>query len=158
MRYHLFLSCCLLLFLSPADYAQRTGDPAAAKALLNKVNLLNEQGDYAQALEISKQLLSIYTGQRDSAGIGAAYQSIGNDQQFLGNTREAIQDYLLACSIFQAIADNRDYLKTLNNISSVFIDLNEFNKAYGYALQSVALGRSLHDTSHIATGLINQGI
>lgn len=134
------------------------GDSTRGKEFHQKIVSLEGLGHYQEALETGRQWLAWATRMHDSTGIGAACISIGSEYQYLGETQLAIQQYLKASEVFENTRDKKSYLRTLNNIASIFIDLGEYAKAYSYAARSVAFARALKDTFEIAEGLINQGI
>jgi two-component system NarL family sensor kinase len=126
--------------------------------LFDQIVILNNRGSYQEALLSGQQALSLSTELKDADGIGGAYHSLGNDYQFLGETELAIKNYLKACEIFEKNGNKRRLQATTNNIASIFIDLDELDKAHAYADRSLGIAREIRDTLGIGSSLINLAI
>jgi two-component system, NarL family, sensor kinase len=126
--------------------------------LFDHIFILNYKGSYQEALESGQKLLLLSLELNDPDGIGGAYHSLGNDYQYLGATEPAIKNYLKACEIFEKTGNKQRLQVTTNNIASIFIDLNEFDKSYAYAIKSLGIAQEMRDTFNIAASLINLAI
>lgn len=129
-------------------------DVGFADFVSHYIYILNRQGKYAEALELT--LESIETCKRigDNSRLATAYNNAGNEYQYMGQLKPAATNYLNAI-IFSE--DDNTFVKQryTNNLASVFLQLEEKEKAYHYADKSLKLARQNGDSVGIASSLVN---
>ncbi|HWB90871.1 MAG TPA: tetratricopeptide repeat protein [Puia sp.] len=122
------------------------------------VKILNDRGNYQQALRLCQEALRIYTDSGTREDQVRAYNNVANEYQYLGALSTTVDNYLKAMRLAGPLP-NRRYMKILsNNLASVFYELGQYDKCYTYALQSYHIAGQLKDTEGIASSLVNLGL
>lgn len=120
-----------------------------------QIALLNNRGKFREALELCKKAVDIYRELKSDRDLAIALNNVGNEQQYLGELRAAIDHYLQANAIAERINDSILIRLTTNNVASVFVTLKQFDKGRLYASQSYEVARKIRDTFGMATSLVN---
>jgi signal transduction histidine kinase len=133
-------------------------DGGRSKYIRHAIEVLNNQGKYRQALELTQQGLEIAIHIGDQKELAIAYNNLGNEYQYLGYLSLAAENYLHAAELAQAFHGQR-FLKVFdNNLASVFYSLQQYDKSYQYAHQSWQIARDMRDSAGMAMSLVNMGI
>lgn len=120
-----------------------------------QIVLLNNKGKFREALALCEQAVQIYKELKRERDLAIAFNNLGNEHQYLGELRPAIENYLQATSIVEKLKDSTLIQLFTNNVSSVFITLKEYGKGQQYASASHDIAVKLRDTFGMATSLVN---
>ncbi len=118
------------------------------------IHILNRQGKYADALELTLEAIEVCKRMDDSSRLAAAYNNAGNEYQYMGQLKPAATHYLNAI-IFSERDNTFIKQRYTNNLASVFLQLEDKEKAYYYADKSLKLARQNGDSVGIASSLVN---
>ncbi|MEN9569003.1 MAG: hypothetical protein RL172_234 [Bacteroidota bacterium] len=117
--------------------------------------LLNNKGQFKEALTIAKEALEISKTLGDKKELAVAYLNVGSEWQYLSDFALAADCYLLARQMAETINDKRLLRIANNNLASVFIELGEFEKGKLYAEQSLQIARELKNEYAISSSMYN---
>lgn len=124
------------------------------------------QGLYVDALENLNSGLSLYerSGVTDLHHELHIYNAMANTYKYIGNMALASENYQQALLLAREHKDRLSELTVLNNLASVSIDQDDFDKAIGLALESKRIAIELGDAAGvgyakiaIATAFAHQG-
>jgi signal transduction histidine kinase len=118
------------------------------------IHILNRQGRYAEALELTLEAIEVCKRIGDHSGLAAAYNNAANEYQYLGQLKPAATHYLNAL-IFSEGDKSLVKQRYTNNLASVFLQLEDKEKAYYYADKGLKLARENGDSVGIASSLVN---
>jgi adenylate cyclase len=90
-------------------------------------------------------------------GIALAYKNIGIAYFNQGKYIEALQQYELSLSAYEAIGDKRGMATLLKNTGNVYINKGDDDKALEYYLKSLKLTEEINDTLKMLEALGNIG-
>ena len=122
------------------------------------IEVLNNKGLYTQALALCEQSVKINQQLGNQRDLARAYNNVANEYQYLGALSSASEYYLKAFRISEDLRA-KPFLKVLsNNLASVFLELEQYDKAYIYASRSNTIARELRDINGIASSVVNMGI
>jgi len=122
------------------------------------IEVLNNKGLYTQALALCEQSVKLNQQMGNQRDLARAYNNVANEYQYLGALSSASEYYLKAIRISEDL-HAKPFLKVLtNNLASVFLELEQYDKAYTYASRSNTIAHELHDTNGIASSVVNMGI
>lgn len=147
---------------SAAYYCLKAGNLARKKKLdhgfvdfvSHYIHTLNRQGKYSEALELTLEAVETCKRIGDNSRLAAAYNNAGNEYQYLGQLKPAATHYLNAI-IFSEGDNSFIRQRYTNNLASVFLQLEDGEKAYHYANKSLVLARQNGDSLGIASSLVN---
>ena len=103
-------------------------DMGIAAYASHAIVILNNQGRFREALEISKEALERYLAMGPEREIAIAYINVGSEWQYLSDFQSAADNYLKAMKIAETVGDQRLQRVTNNNLASIFISLNDYEK------------------------------
>ena len=121
--------------------------------------LLNNRGDYLEGLRVAQQALDLFkdgTGTERDLAVG--HINIGNEWQYLGDLKKAAEAYLQGAAIAGSLKDQLLLRVCYNNLSSVFIELKDYNKVLEYASKAYNIALSMHNDYARASSMINLAI
>jgi signal transduction histidine kinase len=130
-------------------------DKGHAAFASHAIVILNNQGRFREALEISKEALERYLASGQEREIAIAYINVGSEWQYLSDFQSAADNYLKARKIAETIGDQRLQRITNNNLASIFINLNEYEKGKQFAERSLVMAKALNDPYSIASSTYN---
>ncbi|TFG79032.1 MAG: tetratricopeptide repeat protein [Flavobacteriales bacterium] len=130
-------------------------DKGSAAYASHALVILNNQGKFREALEISKEALERYLELGDEREIAIAYINVGSEWQYLADFQLAADNYLKAMKIGETIGDQRLQRITNNNLASIFINLKEYEKGKQFAERSLVMAKALKDSYSIASSTYN---
>lgn len=119
--------------------------------------VLNNQGNYQEALNLCQEAVKIFTRIGSQKEIAIAYNNVGNEWEYLGDLKQAVQNYLKALQIMDKLQLKFYRRMFSNNVASVFLKLGDFKKGYQYAAESLEIAREINDRYAVASSLINVG-
>lgn len=117
--------------------------------------VLNNRGQFREALTIAKEALEIYKKVDDKKELAVAYLNVGSEWQFLSDFGLAAEYYLLAKKMAEEINDTRLKRITNNNLASVFIELGEHEKGKQYAERSLVFAKEMKNEAAISSSMYN---
>jgi two-component system, sensor histidine kinase and response regulator len=128
-----------------------------ADAMLYKGIIHYRMGDYNTAIGPLRLAITDFGMVPDQYGSALAYHWLGNSYYALSAFELALENYLRAYSIREAIQDKKGMSFTLSNIGNVYSDQLDYDKALDYNLKSLALKKEIGDQRSIATSYNNLG-
>ena len=87
-----------------------------------------------------------------------AHTFLAGIYSFHGDIERAIENHLLALSIFERRKDTLGLASVHNNLSSLYYDLNDFEEAFKHARISIALEKNQKDPRRLHSSLNNMAI
>ena len=120
--------------------------------------VLNNRGEYLKALELTKETLEHFKKYGTKRDLCIAYTNVANEWHYLGDFEQAIQYYLKAEPIAEAINDLRMMRVANNNIAAVFLDMKDAKKGIPYAEKALVIARKMKNDYATASCLINLAV
>jgi len=115
-----------------------------ADAVLNEGIVYYDKGDYIKGIVLDEEAERLYNklpeGPIKDWGLGASYNNIGASYSLLNDLDNAQIYYLKGIDIFEKIKDSNSLLVAYFNMSFIYIDIQEWNKAYEYLIKSISYG------------------
>lgn len=151
-----------------ADWYYRKGLQLAEKLEFKKgiasyssysLVLLNNKGDYLKGLYVAQDALTTFKeGVGTPRDLAVGYINIGNQWQYLGDLKLAADAYVQGATLAEAIKDQLLMRVCNNNLSSVFIELKDFQKVLDYAEKAYEIAGKLKNDYARASSIINMAI
>ena len=136
-----------------------------AVALLNLGGIWSDLGNYEKALLYLNQALEIDKRLNDSLSIAKDLNNIGIATRLKGLSNESTEDLkraeeLLkqALTIAKEVDDQSFETQVLNNLGSIYADLNQFESALTYFYQAAVIADHINDNSYLGMIYNNIGI
>jgi len=117
--------------------------------------LLNNRGEFREALLVAKEALEIYKEVGDKKEQAIANLNIGSEWQYLSDFGLAAEYYLQAKKTADEINDKKLQRLTNNNLASVFIELQQYEKGMQYAQKSLLIAKELKNDYAISSSMYN---
>ncbi len=117
--------------------------------------LLNNRGEFREALKVAKDALEIYQATNNKKEQAIAFLNVGSEWQYLSDFSLAADYYLLAKKIAEENGDRKLQRITNNNLASVFIELQEFEKGKQYAEKSLVIANELKNDYAVSSSMYN---
>ncbi len=117
--------------------------------------LLNNRGEFREALMVAKEALEIYKEVGDKKDLAIANLNVGSEWQYLSDFGLAAEYYLEAKKIADEINNKKLQRITNNNLASVFIELQQFEKGMAYAEKSMLIAKELKNDYAISSSMYN---
>lgn len=178
-RYHRPLSCntvlsifflfitlivsCKTAELQSKPVVLKGEDYEQATALLYKINRLNEQGKYAEAIFSAEKLCTIVEAEkgRDHQGVGVCLNVLGGLYNSFGDYEKAEKKLKRALEINQKLAEgNRtQYAASLGLLAKVYINKGEYRQAEPFAKEALKIREQVQGDDHfmVSTSLNTLG-
>jgi signal transduction histidine kinase len=121
------------------------------------INILNLRGDYARGLYLATQSAVIYKALKDDRNLPIALNNIGNQHHEMGNFQAAADHYLQALALAEKTGNITVLNKLYNNLASIFLSMEDYEKSHLYASRACDLARQRRDTPRMASALVNLG-
>jgi signal transduction histidine kinase len=121
--------------------------------------LLNNKGEYLEGLKVAQDALTIFkegTGTKRDLAVG--YINIGNQWQYLGDLKQAADNYIQGATIAGEINDLLLMRVGYNNLSSVFIEMKDYQKVLDYSEKAYAIAGILKNDYARASSMINMAV
>jgi len=115
-------------------------------------------GNYAQAIDYSKQWLAIAREIHDRPSEGKALGNLGIAYYSLGDYAQAIDYQKQWLAIAREIHDRRSEGKALGNLGLAYYSLGDYTQATDYHKQFLAIAREIHDRQGEGLALNNLGV
>ncbi len=109
--------------------------------------------NYPMALKYQQKGLSLAQKTGDRENEANMLINIANTYQSLGDTAKAIQNYLTADEIAKKIHAKRIELYVYTNLSSLYLDTHDWEKAYDIGIQAAKLASETGDVGQQASSL-----
>ncbi|MGN6491082.1 MAG: tetratricopeptide repeat-containing sensor histidine kinase [Agriterribacter sp.] len=117
--------------------------------------LLNNKGAYKEALALAKEALAIYQTLGNKKDLSIAYLNVGSEWQYLSDFQLAAENYLEAKKLSEQTGDLRTQRIANNNLGSIFLVLQQYEKGKEYAQRSLLIARELKNDFAITSSLYN---
>ncbi len=121
----------------------------------NAIVILNNRGKFKEALAFCKESLALYKQKGTQKELAVAYINIGSEWEYLSDLQLAAENYFEAKKLTEAIDDKRLQRIVNNNLSSIFINLQQYEKGKAYAEKSLQLAVALKNDYAIASSTFN---
>ncbi|HVI48106.1 MAG TPA: tetratricopeptide repeat protein [Chitinophaga sp.] len=115
------------------------------------------RGEYMASLFMVQQAVTIYASLRDTLNLMRAISYCGNEYQQISNFPMAAGRYLEALKLADKAGDSLFACILTNNLASVFIALEDYEKGFDYANRAYQYGVTLKSKRRLASALINMG-
>ncbi|HEX8515324.1 MAG TPA: tetratricopeptide repeat protein [Bacteroidia bacterium] len=136
---------------------KRTLKRYKAKTFSNIGIILQEQGNYSEALKSYFSSLKIMEEIDDKKGIASALNNIGIIYDLQDNYSQALRYYEASLTIKRSIGDNKGIASAFNNIGLVHFNQKNYNKAIENYKASIKIKEELGDKKAIAYSYNNIG-
>ena len=120
--------------------------------------ILNKQGKFKDALILAEEAAETYKKLNSPKNLSIAYLNIGNQWQYLSDFMAASDYYLKAKNIADSLQDKVTLRTINNNLSSVFTEMKEFEKAELYGMNALALAKENNEPWASLSPLYNLSI
>jgi signal transduction histidine kinase len=121
--------------------------------------LLNNKGDYLEGLRVAENALAIFKeGEGSKRDLAVGYINIGNQWQYLGDLKQAANAYIEGANLATSIYDKLLLRVCYNNLSSVFIELKDYQKVLDYASKAYAIAKEINNDYALASSMINLAV
>jgi two-component system, NarL family, sensor kinase len=117
--------------------------------------ILNKKGKFREGLELCKEALGIYKKLNAPKNLARAYINIGSEWQYLSDFEQASENYITALKISEQINNKLLQRVCNNNLASIFISLQQYEKGKAYAEKSLVIAKELKDDFSIASSTGN---
>lgn len=128
-----------------------------ALAILQKGYLLEDIGDYKEAVKLYDSSIVIFKKLNGSAGIAKASNALGVLLNYQGKYDEAIKSLQVAYNAYEKTKNLNGKAMALGNMGLVQTNIQNYDKALNYYKQSLELKVSLNDSLGIAIDHMNIG-
>lgn len=115
--------------------------------------IYTDQGDYNKAEPYLRAELNIHQRNRDSVNIASSFNALGNLYLRQGQYTPALNAYLQALKIAEPAKLNTLSPVILSNISIIYSNQSNFDKAFSYAYKALQQNQKNQDTLGIANNL-----
>lgn len=123
------------------DYMEQKRDSIAlAEGLYLTVLMQIDVGNYQEGLVTCNRVLEIYD--QDEKNVARILNTIGNIQRELGRNFEAIKSYKKAIEIKKKYLDSVGVAITLENLGSIYIELDDYEKGKSYLKEALAIAEN----------------
>ncbi len=166
MTYLLRFCAVALVFTSLTVYGQR-GDSILSVLDTAKnehrVKALNElfrhhfAGDPVKAVGYAREALSYASEVGDQKGLAAAYNNLGVAYRTQGAMDRALEYYINALKIYEALENKEGVSATKNNIANIYSIKKDYEQSMKYMTESYNMFVELNDTEKIIGSLNNLG-
>ena len=117
--------------------------------------LLNNRGEFREALMVAKEVLEINREVGDKKEQATANLNVGSECQYLSEFGLAAEYYLQAKKTADEINDKKLQRLTNNSLASVFKELQQFEKGMQYAQKSLLIAQELKNDYAISSSMYN---
>ncbi len=115
-----------------------------ADAVMNEGIIYYDKGDYIKGIVLDEEAERLYNklpdGRFKDWGLGASYNNLGASYSLLNDLDNAQIYYMKGIDIFEKIKDSNSLLVAYFNMAFIYIDIQEWNKAYEYLIKSISYG------------------
>ncbi|MEO9476359.1 MAG: LuxR family transcriptional regulator [Cyclobacteriaceae bacterium] len=121
----------------------------------NKIGIVHfYQGKYDSAAFYMEQATNHFL---DSALKANAFNNLALAYKYIGHPQKSIEQYLSAIDIFIVLKDTAKYIVLLNNVGSLYFEIEEFEKAKEYSERALNMSELSRDEDGIMTSNANLG-
>ena len=146
----------ILLYDSAAAMSQELGYQLGQGRSYNyKAIVMFEQGKYLEARDANKLAIPLFDTIDYQIGVASCLVNLGNIELYLGNYDRGMEYYVQGIKIYETEHDSTRLVMTLNNISSLFLNSQQAEKAKDYAQKAKEISIAKRDSIFIADSYIN---
>jgi two-component system, NarL family, sensor kinase len=121
----------------------------------NYIVILNNRGQFREALDVAKEALQLYEAIGDKKDIAVANLNVGSEWQYLSDFSLAADYYLVAKKMAEEVQDKRLERIAGNNLASVLIELEQYEKGKEYAEKALQIAKVLKNDYATASSMCN---
>jgi len=121
----------------------------------NYIVILNNRGQFREALNVAKEALQLYQTMGDKKDLAVANLNVGSEWQYLSDFSLAADYYLAAKKMAEEVQDKRLQRIASNNLASVMIELQQYEKGKEYAEKALAIAKELKNDYATASSMCN---
>jgi len=133
-----------------AEESQRIGRTLCAAAVLAV-----ENDDYAEAVRLARQALSIFEPLEGGEDLALAATVLGSAHRHLGDRASARRSFQTALDLRTAAGDRAKLAMAINNMAVVELDDGDLDRARELLEQNLVIKRQLGEPRSIGIGLVN---
>ncbi len=126
--------------------------------LLNSISLGYNEYNPEAGIRFGKTALALAQRLPWQKGIPMVYNSIGANNQNLGNNAIAMDYYTRARNLYEALGDERGVARMTGNIAGIYHVESNYVKALEYWFEALGVFEKLNDSVGIANQLCNIGM
>lgn len=146
----------IILYDSAATISQELGYLIGEGRSYNyKAIVLFEQGKYLDAIISNQKAIPLFDSIDYQIGVASCLVNLGNIELYLGNYEQGMEYYVKGIRIYEAEHDSTRLVMTLNNVSSLFLNSQQGEKAKEYAQKARQISIAKKDSLFIADSYIN---
>lgn len=154
--HHQNIDSSLFYYRKARDYAIQENYPLGqAKYASHAIEILNRQGKFKEALELSLQAVELYKLLPSRRNLSIAYLNVGSQWEYFSDYHTAAEYYLKAKKIAETLEDKTTLRTINNNLGSVFINLGQLQKGMSYAKKALQLAEELNNQNSMLSPLYN---
>lgn len=127
------------------------------KYYANYTYILNQQGKYAQSLQLNLESLALAKRKGNKEQVAICLFNTGSSYNNMAKYDEAINCYLQAVKVFEELNQNKSLAVAYDNIGGVFSNIGQHQKGLTYHLKAIEKAKLAGDSMEVATALLNTG-
>jgi len=128
-----------------------------AHAVLHKGYLLEDIGEYKEAIQLYDSSITIFNHLNETSGIAKASNSLGVLLNYQGKYNDAIKSLQTAYNSYKKVGNKNGIAMALGNMGLVQTNMQNYDKALNYYSESLVLKIDLGDSLGIAIDHMNIG-
>ena len=146
----------IALYKKAADISQSIHYAIGEGRSYNYMGIVNfEQGQYLEAKRLNLKAIPLFQSVNYQLGIAACLINLGNIELYLGNYDQSMSYYIEGIETYEALDDLQRLMWTYNNMSSLFLNNQQGQKALDYAMKAKGLSIQIVDSIALADSYIN---
>lgn len=138
------LPCLLMACGNNSKNSQkRSKELVVADTLLEKAFNCYDNADFAQSIDYTRDALSLYSAQHDSASMSDAYSLLTACYQRISMTDSALSNGVAGMMIEQRLHDNERLSSSYSNLAAIYLSAERPQEAKMFINRSIAVENSL---------------
>ncbi len=129
----------------------------AGRGRMYKAIVLNDMGQYEEAIGLYEQALPYFYKAQFVAGIAGTHNNMGVSYNLQGQLDSAATHYLKAIYHYNQLGDTNMRIIMQGNAGGIFMELDRFDKAGNYFDEALELALLYGDSVRLADAYINKG-
>jgi tetratricopeptide (TPR) repeat protein len=128
------------------------------KLIYKQAEKFRDQGVYFQAIELYKELLSLYDAKKDQEHYGRALFQIGLCYRMANQNTKALEELAKAVDFYKVNNNHDRVAYTYREIGTVYLNLEDFSKAKEWFEKSVEILKKSNDYASHGMSLTRLGL
>ena len=118
--------------------------------------VLSYNGEESEAVNRFKQAIEISRANSIFVLLGEALNELANTETALGNSHNAIEHFLTAIKIFEALRSESALASVYNNLTTLYIRVEDYDKALQYSAKTEVYNKKFKNQRRLAITLVNR--